>query len=81
MDWEQIVDIVSSTVQNTDIRRILYDRMLESLSYSEEDLRQALDIDLIFDEVAANYIEDEGVEDDDEIVEEDEGDGFDYDDD
>jgi hypothetical protein len=74
MDWEQIVDIISSTVQNTDIRRILYDRMLESLSYSEEDLRQALDIDLIFDEVAANYIEDEGVEDEDDY-------NYDYEDD
>ena len=73
MDWEQIVDIISSTVQNTDIRRILYDRMLESLSYSEEDLRQALDIDLIFDEVAANYIE-EGVEDEDDY-------NYDYEDD
>lgn len=74
MDWEQIVDIISSTVQNTDIRRVLYDRMLESLSYDEEDIRQALDIDLIFDEVAANYIEDEEVADEDDY-------NYDYEDD
>lgn len=67
MDWEEVVQIISDSVKEHEVRRAIYKRMLESLSYDERDIKKALEIDTVFDEEAADYIdfEDDLYEDED----------------
>lgn len=72
MDWEEIIQIISDSVKEHEVRRLIYRRMLESLADDDRSIRLALDIDNIFDEEAYNYIDEE---DDDLFKDED----YDYD--
>lgn len=71
MNWEEVVQIISDSVKEHEVRRLIYRRMLESLADDDRDIKQALDIDTIFDEEASEYIE----ENDDLFEDED----YDYD--
>ena len=66
MDWEEIVNTICDLVKDIELRRQIYDRLLENTHIDEEDVRMALDIDRVFDEVAKNYIEDEEIIEDDD---------------
>ena len=57
MNWEEVVQIISDSVKEQEVRRSIYRRLLESLADDERDLKQALDIDTIFDEEASEYID------------------------
>lgn len=57
MDWEEIVQIISDSVKEHEVRRAIYKRMLETLADDERDIKKALEIDTIFDEEAADYID------------------------
>lgn len=57
MDWEEVVQIISDSVKEHDVRRLIYRRLLESLADDERNVKLALDIDTIFDEEAENYID------------------------
>lgn len=59
MDWEEVVQIISDSVKEHDVRRLIYRRLLESLADEERNIKLALDIDTIFDEEASNYIDEE----------------------
>jgi len=63
MDWEEIVNTICDLVKDVELRRQIYDRLLENTHVDEEDVRMALDIDRVFDEVVKNYIEDEEIVD------------------
>lgn len=63
MDWEEIVNTICDLVKDVELRRQIYDRLLENTHVDEEDVRMALDIDWVFDEVVKNYIEDEEIVD------------------
>jgi len=63
MDWEEIVNTICDLVKDIELRRQIYDRLLENTHVDEEDVRMALDIDRVFDEVVKNYIEDEEIVD------------------
>jgi len=66
MDWEEIVNTICDLVKDIELRRQIYDRLLENTHIDEKDVRMALDIDRVFDEVAKNYIEDEEIIEDDD---------------
>ena len=57
MDWEEVVQIISDSVKEHEVRRAIYKRMLESLADDERDIKKALEIDSVFDEEAAEYID------------------------
>lgn len=79
MNWEEFVQVVSELVKDKDIRRQVYDRVLESCELVESDVLLAMDIDSVFDEVANDYIDfEEEVFEEDEDYETDEE--YDYDD-
>ncbi len=59
MNWEEVVQIISDSVKEHEVRRLIYRRMLESLADDDRDIKQALDIDTIFDEEASEYIDEE----------------------
>jgi hypothetical protein len=59
MNWEEVVQIISDSVKEQEVRRSIYRRLLESLADDERDLKQALDIDTVFDEEASEYIDEE----------------------
>ena len=66
MDWEEIVNTICDLVKDIELRRQIYDRLLENTHIDEEDVRMALDIDRVFDEVVKNYIEDQEIIEDDD---------------
>ena len=57
MDWEEVVQIISDSVKEHEVRRLIYRRMLESLADDDRAIKLALEIDTIFDEEAENYID------------------------
>ena len=57
MDWEEVVQIISDSVKEHEVRRAIYKRMLETLADDERDIKKALEIDSVFDEEAAEYID------------------------
>lgn len=73
MNWEEFIDVISTLIKDHSIREQIYDRMLDSCSYTDQEIREALGVDKVFDQVAKQFIEDDLFEDlDDE--------GYDYDD-
>lgn len=79
MNWEEFVQVVSELVKDKDIRRQIYDRMLESCELVENDVFLAMEIDSVFDDVAESYVErDEEEYEEDDDYEQDED--YDYDD-
>jgi hypothetical protein len=73
MNWEELVYAISDLVRDADTRSQIYDRLLENINYNDEEVRAAFEIDSAFDSVASLYIEDEDFDEEDE-------DGYSYDD-
>lgn len=72
MNWEEFIDVISSLIKDTSVREHIYDRMMDSCIYTDQEIEQVLGIDKIFDQVAKRYISDD-------VFEENEDDGYDYD--
>lgn len=64
MDWEEVVQIISDSVKEHDVRRSIYKRLLESLADDERGIKKALEIDNVFDEEADAYIDTEAYDHD-----------------
>ena len=57
MNWEEVVQVISELVKDGDIRRQIYDRMLETCDFDEGEIYAAQDIDRVFDEVSQEYVD------------------------
>ena len=64
MDWEEVVQIISDSVKEHEVRRAIYKRMLESLADDERSIKKAFEIDNVFDEEAEEYIDLEAYDED-----------------
>lgn len=79
MNWEEFVQVVSELIKDKDIRRQIYDRMLETCEINDSDILLGMDIDPVFDDIAQDYVdleEEEFEEDEDYEIDED----YEYDD-
>ena len=81
MNWDVLIDALMDNVKDADSRSNVYRSLLESVDYIERDaLDEVMGIDLAFDKVAQDFIEDEDeieYEEDDDY--ETDSDGYDYD--
>jgi hypothetical protein len=81
MNWDVLIDALMDNVKDAESRSNVYRSLLESCDYTERDcLDEFMGIDLAFDKVAQNFIEEkediEYEEDDDYEID---SDGYDYD--
>ena len=81
MNWDVLIDALMDNVKDADSRSNVYRSLLEACDHTERDsLDEVMGIDLAFDKVAQNFIEDEEeieYEEDDDY--ETDSDGYDYD--
>lgn len=81
MNWEVLIDALMDNVKDAESRSNVYRSLLESSDYTERDsLDEVMGIDLAFDKIAQNFIEEEEeieYEEDDDY--ETGSDGYDYD--
>lgn len=75
MDWDALIEVLTETVREDAARGDIYRKLFDLVG--TRDASDSEGQDDVFDNVLSKYVWD----DDDEIAEEDEGDGFDYDDD
>ena len=82
MDFHTLIDTLMDNVKDADTRSNIYRAMLEACDYTERDnLEEYTGIDLAFDTVAQDFIDDaidEEYEEDDDY--ETDSEGYDYDD-
>ena len=57
MEWEEVVQIICDSVKEHETRRLIYNRLIESVMVDSSELEDAMGIDSIFDEVAQEYID------------------------
>ena len=82
MDFHTLIDTLMDNVKDADARSNIYRALLESADYTERDaLEEFTGIDLAFDKVAQDFMDDdvdEEYEEDDDY--ETDSEGYDYDD-
>ena len=76
MDWDALIEVLLESVKDDVMRADIYKKLFDLVG--THDASESTDQDDVFDGVLENYIHDEEEED---LYEEDEGDGFDYDED
>ena len=81
MNWDVLIDALMVNVNDAESRSNVYRSLLESVDHTErESLEDVMGIDVAFDKVAQNFIEEEEeieYEEDDDY--ETDSDGYDYD--
>lgn len=77
MDWNLIIDVISNLIKDEGTREQIYKRFLEVSDYSERKTieEECLGYDTAFDSVWEDSFAEENEE-----IDDDEGDGYDYDD-
>ena len=81
MNWDVLIDALMDNVKDAESRSNVYRSLLESCDYTERDfLDEFMGIDLAFDKVAQNFIEEkEDIEYEEDDDYETDSDGYDYD--
>ena len=75
MDWDALIEVLSESVKDDVTRADIYKKLFDLIG--THDASDSVDQDDVFDGVLENYLHDE----DEEELYEDDGDGFDYDED
>jgi len=75
MNWDVLIDALMDNMKDAESRSNVYRSLLESVDHIERDnIDEVMGIDVAFDKVAQNFIEEE-----EEIEYETDSDGYDYD--